>query len=252
MGVLRFMVKEEREFEINIAEILWAFWKKLWCIALAALILGGVSFFYAKANAKPTYNAGAMLIINNKPDGRDYLSSDLINTSKELANTYTIIIKSRTVLDEVINGLKLDMTYEELSKAVTVSTVEETPVLKINVNHSDRATAIKITDKILEISPDVIVGAMDVGSVNVVETTSAPYEPFIPSATKPAVIGAIIGVVLVCLVIVLTIILDNTYKSERDVTDDLDYPVLGVIPTLELSKTTVEKKNEISSVRGNL
>ncbi len=249
---LDFMIKEEREFEIDIAEILWAFWKKLWCIILAALILGGASYFYAKFNAKPTYNAGAMLIINNKPDGRDYLSSDLLNTSKELANTYTIIIKSRTVLDKVINDLRLDMTYEELCEAVSVSTVEETPVLKINVNHSERATAIKIADKILEITPDVIVSAMDVGSVNVVEATSAPYEPYIPSATKPAIIFAIIGAVLVCLVIALTIVLDNTYKSERDITDDLDYPVLGVIPTLELNKTAIEKRNEVSSVRGNL
>lgn len=246
------MIKEEREFEINIAEILWAFWKRLWCIVLAALILGGAGYFYTKATAKPSYNAGAMLIINNKPDGRDYLSSDLINTSKELANTYTIIIKSRTVLDEVINDLNLDMSYEELSKSVSVSTVEETPVLKINVNHRDRATAIKITDKILAISPEVIVGAMDVGSVNVVETTSAPYEPFIPSAIKPAIIFAFLGALLVCFVIVLIILLDNTYKSDRDITDDLGYPVLGVIPTLELSKTTVEKKSEITSVRGNL
>ncbi len=246
------MIKEEREFEINIAEILWAFWKRLWCIVLAALIFGGASYFHAKSNAKPTYNAGAMLIINNKPDGRDYLSSDLINTSKELANTYTIIIKSRTVLDKVITDLKLDMSYEALSGAVSVSTVEETPVLKINVNHSDRTTAIKITDKILEISPDVIVGAMDVGSVNVVETTTAPYAPSIPSASRPAIIWAVIGALLVCFVVILTIVLDNTYKSERDITDDLDYPVLGVIPTLELSKTTVEKRNETSSVRGNL
>ena len=246
------MIKEEREFEINIAEILWAFWKRLWCILLAALILGGASYFYAKANAKPTYNAGAMLIINNKPDGRDYLSSDLINTSKELANTYTIIIKSRTVLDEVINDLKLDMSYEALSGAVSVTTVEETPVLKINVNHSDRTTAIKITDKILEISPDVIVGAMDVGSVNVVETTTAPYAPSIPSATKPAITWAFIGALLVCVFITLSIILDNTYKSERDITDDLGFPVLGVIPTLESSKTNIEKKNDSSAVRGNL
>ena len=246
------MIREEREFEINIAEILWAFWKRLWCIILAALILGGAGYLYAKSNANPTYNAGAMLIINNKPDGRNYLSSDLINTSKELANTYTIIIKSRTVLDKVIKDLKLDMSYEALSSAVSVSTVEETPVLKINVRHSDRTTAVKITDKILEISPDVIVGAMDVGSVNVVETTTAPYAPSVPSATKPAIAWAFIGALLVCFVIILTIILDNTYKSERDITDDLGYPVLGVIPTLELSKTTIEKKSETSSVRGNL
>lgn len=246
------MIKEEREFEINISEILWTFWKRLWCIILVALIFGGAGYFSAKVKAKPTYNAGAMLIINNKPDGRDYLSSDLINTSKELANTYTIIIKSRTVLDTVIKDLKLDMSYEDLAKAVSVSTVEETPVLKINVNHSDRTTAVKITDKILEISPEVIVGAMDVGSVNVVETTSAPYEPYIPSAARPAVIWAIVGALLVCVILSLIIILDNTYKSERDITDDLDYPVLGVIPTLELSKTVAERKSETTSVRGNL
>ena len=246
------MIKEEREFEINIGEILWAFWKRLWCIILVAIIFGGVGYTYTKVTAKPTYNAGAMIIINNKPDGRDYLTSDLINTSKELANTYTIIIKSHTVLDAVIKDLKLDLSYEALNGAVSVSTVEETPVLKINVRHSDRATAISIVNKILEVSPEVIVGTMDVGSVNVVEKTTAPLSPSLPSATKTAVTAAFLGALLVCFIIVVVILMDNTYKSEREVTDDLDYPVLGVIPTLETSKTVAERKSNTSSVRGNL
>ena len=128
MDVLRFMIKEEKDFEINISEILWAFWKKLWCIILVALIFGGASYFHAKATAKPTYNAGAMLIINNKPDGRDYLSSDLINTSKELANTYTITkqTKNAPMTAHKTAGLAADGIYGS-SGAEGVSTMLTEP-----------------------------------------------------------------------------------------------------------------------------
>lgn len=242
----------EREFEINIFEILWAFWKRIWCILLVAIICGAAGFAYTKATGVPTYKAGAMIIINNKPDGRDYLTSDLINTSKELANTYSIIIKSHTVLDAVIKDLDLDMSYEALSKSVSVSTVEETPVLKINASHTSRFVAISIVDKILDISPDVIIETVDVGSVNVVEDTTASMTPMLPSATKNAIIWAFVGAVLVCIIIVVVLLADNTYSSERDIINDLNYPVLGVIPSLESSKSAIEKKKNSYSVRGNI
>lgn len=245
-------MNNEREFEINVFEILWAFWKRIWCIILVAVIFAAAGYAYTKTTSVPTYKAGAMIIINNKPEDRTYLTSDLINTSKELANTYTIIIKSHTVLDEVIKDLNLDISYEALSNMISVSTVEESPVLKINASHESRMVAMAIVDKILAFSPDVIVETMNVGSVNIVEKTTAPLAPILPSATKTAIIWAFVGAVLVCCVIVVILLSDNTYTSERDVTNDLDYPVLGVIPSLESSKSTIEKKSNTYSVRGNI
>ncbi len=245
-------MNNEKDFEINVFEILWAFWKRIWCIALVAIICGVAGYAYTKSTSVPTYKAGAMIIINNKPEDRTYLTSDLINTSKELANTYTIIIKSHTVLDEVIKDLNLDISYESLCKIVSVSTVEETPVLKINVSHTNRAVAVAIVDKILAFSPDVIVETMNVGSVNVIERPSADIKPTLPSAAKNAVLWAFVGAVLVCGIIIVIVLADNTYSSERDVADDLKYPVLGVIPSLESSKSAVEKKNNSYSVRGNI
>ena len=242
----------EREFEINIFEILWAFWKRIWCIALAAIICGVAGYAYTKTTSVPTYKAGAMIIINNKPEDRTYLTSDLINTSKELANTYTIIIKSHTVLDEVIKDLNLDISYETLCNMVSVSTVEETPVLKINVSHTNRAVAVAIVEKILAFSPELIVETMNVGSVNVIERPAADIAPTLPSATKSAIIWAFVGAIIVCGIIVVILLSDNTYSSERDVANDLDYPVLGVITSLESSKSTNEKKSNSYSVRGNI
>ncbi len=251
MDVWLFM-SNEKEFEINIFEMLWAFWKRIWCILLVAIIFGVGGYTYTKTTGVPTYNAGAMIIVNNKPVDRDYLTSDLINTSKELANTYTIIIKSHTVLDQVLKDLNLDMSYNDLYNMISVSTVNETPVLKISVSHTNRAVAVAIVDKILAVSPDVLVETMNVGSVNVVESTAASPKPALPSATRSAIIWAFIGAFLVCVIIVIMLLADNTYTSERDVANDLDYPVLGVIPSLESSKSSVEKKSNSYSVRGNI
>ena len=35
-------------------------------------------------------------------------------------------------------------------------------------------------------------------------------------------------------VVVIRVLLDNTYKSDADLRDDLGFPVLGVIPDLDI------------------
>ena len=48
-------------------------------------------------------------------------------------STYSIIIKSDTVLQQVIDNLGLNLTYAQLNKRVTVAAVDDTQVMKITV-----------------------------------------------------------------------------------------------------------------------
>ena len=227
------MGNEEKDTVIDIGQLLLSFWKRLWCIVLAAVVFGTGGFLFTKFAVTPVYNASAMMIVNSKQGESPSVSYETIRTAQELANTYSVIILSRTVLQTVIDDLDLNISYGQLKNNTTVTAVNETQVLKISVNDTDRDTAIAVVDKILEISPEIIVDAIGGGSVKTVEKTYSPKSPVSPSVSKNALMAAVIGIVLTCGVLTVMFLMDNTYKSETDISNDFDYPVLSVIPTVE-------------------
>lgn len=73
----------------------------------------------------PKYQASALMIVNTRQDTTSNVTSDQINSATKLVSTYSIIIKSDTVLQQVINNLGLSLTYPELAGRVTVSAVDD-------------------------------------------------------------------------------------------------------------------------------
>lgn len=52
------------------------------------------------------------MIVNTRQDTTSNVTSDQINSATKLVSTYSIIIKSDTVLQQVIDNLGLSLTYE--------------------------------------------------------------------------------------------------------------------------------------------
>ena len=96
------------EETIDLKEYFLIIKKKAWIIALitsmAMLASGIISFFVLS----PVYQTKTTLIVNSdKAPGTDVITGDQISVSQKLAVTYGEIIKSKTVLDEVANQLKI-------------------------------------------------------------------------------------------------------------------------------------------------
>ena len=96
--------------------------KRFWIVALitiiAVVVSGVISFFMLN----PVYEAKSTLIVNTeKNEETQMITGDQFNVTQKLAVTYGEIIKSRSVLDDVIKNLKLDDKYGDLVKNVTVS-----------------------------------------------------------------------------------------------------------------------------------
>ena len=96
--------------------------KRFWIVALitiiAVVVSGVINFFMLN----PVYEAKSTLIVNTeKNEETQMITGDQFNVTQKLAVTYGEIIKSRSVLDDVIKNLKLDDEYGDLVKNVTVS-----------------------------------------------------------------------------------------------------------------------------------
>ena len=130
---------------IDLLEVLNAVRQHLLAVILTTVILAGVGFGVSKFLITPQYEASALMIVNTRQDTTSNVTSDQINSATKLVSTYSIIIKSDTVLQQVIDNLGLSLTYEKLAERVTVSAVDDTQVMKITVksdNPSGRARSV--------------------------------------------------------------------------------------------------------------
>ena len=236
-------VQDRNEFSISVVELVTLL-KRHIAMILAAGVLGGVVTFLAcTLFISPVYMAGAKMIVNSRGAQADAVTNDQITSSQKLVDTYAIIIGSQTVLNPVIDNLQLPMEYSTLQKMVSVSSVNNTQVMQISVESTDAEMALRIVQEILVICPEKIMDAMDAGSVKVIEAAYLQDRPVGPNTNLYVVMIAFLSMFAVVAVLVIRFIMDNTYKSDIELRNDLDLPVLGIIPDLSsCSKPDGSKK----------
>lgn len=223
------MDNEENEV-IDLTEILSAVRQHLLELIFVTLVAALVGFTASKFLMNPKYDSSALMIVNTRQDVNANVTSDQINSATQLVSTYSIIIKSDTVLQRVIDNLGLNLTYAQLNKRVTVAAVDDTQVMKITVQSDSPEWARQVCEQIITVAPDVIKEAVEAGSVKVISNASLATEPVSPNIMKNTMLAAAVGFVLVIGIIVLQVLLDNKINTEEDVTKYLDMTVLGVIP----------------------
>lgn len=224
---------QEQYEEIDLREIFALLKANVVYILIATLAFAIVGFIGTKFLITPQYESSVNMIVNTKQDNTSNVSSDNISSAKSLVDTYAIIIKSNTVLYEVIDELNLDIDYDELASKISVSAVNSTQIMKISVTDPDPNVAADIVRSIAEISPDEIVDAVEAGSCKVISQVETTDEPVSPSVLKNTALAGIIGLVLAVAIIVIKDFLANYIVDDDDVQKYLGLPVLGVIPEVE-------------------
>lgn len=224
----------EEEITIDLKEIAMILRHNLWiiivCMLVAAIIGGSVTYFLMT----PQYKATATLIVNARTDQTSSaITNDQIVTAAKLADTYGIIMKSDTVLEQVIENLNLEITYVELQELITTTSVDDTQILEAAIIHPDVTVAVTILHEITNVAPEIIMEAVEAGSVKIISNARGSEEPVTPHLAKNIVISALLGVVLSVGIMVLRELLNNTFQTEEDIRKKLGLTVIGVIPKTE-------------------
>lgn len=220
------------EETIDLREYLFILKKKLWIIALSAIICGlisGVVSFYV---LPPIYEANTSLIVNKEIDDKEnkMTTSDDLNFVQKLAVTYGEIIKSRTVITSAINKLKLDMTYEELSETVSVTNVPDTQIIKISVQNKNPNIAAKICNTIPEIFSAEVKRVVKASGTEVIDKATVPEDAIKPNKKMNVIIAMVLGAMVSIFVIFLLEALNTKIKEPKDIEEKLGLPVFGVVP----------------------
>ena len=210
---------------MEIAHLLLHKWKILFVALLAGAVLGGS---YCAFLLETTYRAEASLYITSN---ESLLSFSDLQLSSALTEDYAYIIKSRTVLERVIDELQLDMDYKDLDKLVDVTNPDSSHVIRIGVTTSDPEMSRNIANSLLNISADQINQIVGNGMPSVIdESVIHAVSEIKPSMTKYCLLGGILVFVLAAGILIVRMLMDTTIKSEDDIQRYLGVPLLSSVP----------------------
>lgn len=214
--------------EINLKEVYSYFKSKILWILLAIVAIIIIGNVYTIITREPMYRSNTTIVlVGESKDGYSQSDSQL---NQNLIGTYSEIIKSRKVLSQVIENLKLKMSVEELSNNITTTSVEDTEIIQITVANANAKDAKKITDEVAKVFSEEIQDIYNLENVTIIDKAELSKNPYNINYVKDNVIYLIVGFVLSFGIVFIMYYFDTSIKSSEVVEEKLGLTVIGVVP----------------------
>ena len=236
------------EVEIDLLQLFRALKKRILWIVGAGVIMGGAFGLFSKIAITPQYTSTSMVYILSKETTLTSLAD--LQIGSQLTQDYKIIVTSRPVISEVIDKLKLDISYENMVSKITINNPNDTRILSITAQDPDPVMAKDIADSVAKTSSEYIGDIMEMVPPKVIEEGTVSDKKASPSNGKNAMIGAMLGIVLVCGLTVVEELLNDTIQTEEDVEKYMGLTVLASVPLRE--GEAEENKNEQTLSRSHM
>ena len=225
--------------DIDIKELFYVFMKNIGVILIVAVLFAALGLLYTSFMVTPMYKSSTSLVLskstnsgNNTDNNTSITQSDLLLNQK-LVSTYSEIIRSRTIVNEVINKLNLKIDVDNLIKRISVSSKKDTELLEITVSYTDAKLAADIANSLAEVFKTKVKEVYNIDNVSVIDVAEVNDEPYNISMAKTSIMFSVLGIIIVCAVLFLRMYFNNTINSAEDVERLLDIPVLAIVPKCE-------------------
>jgi capsular polysaccharide biosynthesis protein len=223
------------EKTIDIKHYYWVLKKRIWLVvsfvAICAIVTGLISVFFIK----PVYQASTKLIVNKAEESSMYQQLDLnaVNTNIKLIDTYKEIIKTPAIMDIVVKeNPGFNISSSELIDKVKVNSVNNTQVMTVSVNDFSHANSVKIVNAISKVFQNEIPKIMKVDNVSLLNEARVVGNPK-PVSTSPlfnVLVSVLLSFLLISSIVFIIDYLDDTVKTEEDISQILGLPTLSMIP----------------------
>ena len=215
--------------ELDITQLFNYFKSKIIYIIFAMSVAFCLTSLYVNRFRVPLYTSETTILLNQANENAAINTSD-INLNKSLVTTYGEIIKSKRVLNQVIEKLNLDLTYKELYNKVSVGEITDTSIISIKVTLEDNKLACDIANEIASVFASEIVSIYKIENISTIDKAEVSEIPSSASTLKIIFIGTLSGALLSIVVIFILFYFDTTIKNEEDIEKLTGLPVIGVVP----------------------
>ena len=220
---------QERHTQIDLIDLLGFYMSMLplliIVVLLGALASGLITQFFIPDRFTAT---SRMYMVSASSDSVVSLADLNIGTS--LSNDYVELMKTRPVMEDVIDKLGLQYSYEQLVCKIKLSVVPNTRIVRISVTSTDPWEAMDIANQVARTAKIQLPKAMEAPSPTIVEMAVLPTTRSAPSLAKNVAVGALLPLSLVLAVLTVIYRMDDTIKTSEDLEKVFGVMPLSVIP----------------------
>lgn len=239
--------------EIDLKELFELFLEKKVQIILIVLIFIVLGVIYTLGFVTPMYQSSTTLVLTQS-DGSsttdsttgettDSITSTDLTLNSKLVGTYSELISSQSVLRQVISNLNIsNLTEEDIRNNVTVSSVEDTEVIKITVNNENANYAAEIANEIANVFTDKVAEIYNINNVNILDEAEVSTSPYNVNHIRDILIFVAMGVIVALAFVFIVNMFDNTVKSVEKLEKNVGLTVIASIPVYDFDNNKGGKR----------
>lgn len=214
---------------IDLKDLFDYYKSKFGIVILFVALVGILGCLYGLFIQKPMYKSSTSIVLISEAKDNSQLTYNDVSVNQNLVSTYSEIVKSKRILNQVINNLKLDYSYGALSNNIEVSSVTGTQIIKITVTDENSKTAMKVANEIAKVFSKEIPELYNISNVNILDTAEVASSAYNVNIAKQSTIFLLAGLVLGLGVVFVMYYFDRSVKNASQIEDKLKLPVLATV-----------------------
>ena len=227
----------------NISEVLDGIkdkWKNVVLIVLSFLLISSIYniFFINKE-----YEANVKIFIGKQKfkNITEPYNNEEINLYQRLITTYSEVIKSKKLINESIKGSKMNylqdkyknINYDLLMENLTVNPIANTQIIEIKYKSLNPQQSYdllySITENLISYSKELYPNV----NITVLEQVHVNLKTLMNKKLTIIGLGLMLGLIVGIGGIIGVMYLNNTYKNQKSLEEEIGLTVIGVIPKID-------------------
>ena len=221
--------RDSEEMEIDLLELFSYYLTKFRWIAGGLIVCALLAMLITKFAITPKYTATSKMYMVSSSSQSVVDLTDL-NIGQTISGDYVELLKTRPIVEGVIQELKLQYSYKQLLGMIDLSVINNTRIIRINVTSTDPKEAMNIANALAEKGVSDLPDLMETPEPHIAEYAIVPVNKSSPSLTKNTMIGALLGLLMMLAIFTVQFLLDDTFKTAEDIEREFGVIPMTVIP----------------------
>ena len=227
----------------NISEVLDGIKDKYKNIVLIVLSFLLISSIYNIFFINKEYEANVKIFIGKQKfkNITETYNNEEINLYQRLITTYSEVIKSKKLINESIKGSKMNylqdkyknINYDLLMENLTVNPIANTQIIEIKYKSLNPQQSYdllySITENLISYSKELYPNV----NITILEQVRVNLKPLMNKKLTIIGLGLMLGLIVGIGGIIGVMYLNNTYKNQKSLEEEIGLTVIGVIPKID-------------------
>lgn len=218
---------------------IWELFLQRFVLIIAVVALSVAVFFVcSKFTYTPMYQSTATLYIADDGSFEGNTSADAYNAytlAMKVVNDCDYLLSSRSVVDQLIEEMKLKTAYNVLQSRISTENPSNTRILEVTVEAETPELAKQVVDRLCEIGEEKINDVMGTNYVQLYEYGTFSAVPCNQMPNSTYIIVAAAAAIITYGLCLLHFLLDDRLRSTEHIEQLLGLSVLGDIPDCNMT-----------------